>query len=512
MEYGTFVKLYEYQMTGGLKTNILFDLYNRICLLLPKIALPVRFYERRIGYTGHTMETTMSGLFVRLLEDTRTNLEEGFPNSSTISVSGEKMVCQIFAFKRGQSEKYRKDEGIVFTINGQTHGHIPVSFFSRTSVGMSYLADSILVAIDCTNFTGRTREDLFMNSRDRLRSGDLKGQIERKLEELLSSHPGLRALRERRRREEIQNKLEDSKPLKDILEDILKKSPALSSLLIPGLKIKTPFDLRTVVEQEKFVGKEYPTYFRIRLEEIKQCPIKSKFRIQYETDAANDYFERSTLPGEFRLCVQKEETTDYILNLWNGLATLTASLPEKAQLGDILGYESIVSDQTQFRPFENQFKVKVLDECRRLPGGPGGRKRPPSETEGDDRSIPSGLALPQVIEIYQIQWPEYGFSENSALEVKYTGEEGYDFYVNMDNICLLSEVKAKSEIDAKLLKERYKYALVLIGLALLKEHPNGKEQEEQDEDIFKGVSETTAKLSPIILPMISYLGDLEIED
>ena len=146
-------------MPGGFKTNIIFDLYNRICLLLPKIALPVRFFERRNGYTGHTFETTMSGLSVRLFEDKRTNLEEGFPNSSTISVSGEKMVCQIFAFKKGQSEKYRKDEGIIFTINGQTHGHIPVSFFNRKSVGMAYLADSILVTIDCTNFSGRTRED-----------------------------------------------------------------------------------------------------------------------------------------------------------------------------------------------------------------------------------------------------------------------------------------------------------------------------------------------------------------
>ena len=511
MEWGTFIKLYEYQMTGGLKTNILFDLYNRICLLLPKIALPVRFFERRIGYTGHTLETTMSGLFVRLFEDTRTNLEEGFPNSSTISVSGEKMVCQIFAFKKGQSEKYRKDEGIIFAINGQTHGHIPVSFFSRKSVGMAYLADSVLVTIDCANFTGRTREDLFMNSRDRLRGGDLKDQIEKKLEELLNNHPGLRALRERRRREEIQNKLEDSKPLKEILEDILKKSPALSSLLVPGFKIKTPFDLRAVVEQKEFIGKKYPTYFKIRLEEAKQCPINNKFRIQYETDASNDYFERSTLPGEFRLCVQKEETTDYILNLWNGLATLTASLPGKAQVGDALDYESIVNDPTQLRPFRDQFQVKVLEESKRLPGGHGERKKPPSEKEGDDRSISSSLALPQVIEIYQNQWSEFGFNENSALEAKDTGEEGYDFYVNMDNTCLLLEIKARSEIEAKLLKERFKYALVLIGLALLKGHSNGKEQGEQDGDIFKEVSETTAKLSPIILPMISYLAELEIE-
>jgi hypothetical protein len=327
----------------------------------------------------------------------------------------------------------------------------------------------------------------------------------------LSNHPGLRALRERRRRDEIQNKLEDSKPLKEILEDILKKSPALSSLLVPGFKIKNPFDMRTVIEQDEFIGREYPTYFRIRLEEVKQCPIKSKFRIQYETDATNDYFERGTLPGEFRLCVEKEETTDYILNLWNGLATLTVGLPDNAQVGDTLEYESIVNDPTQLRPFKDQFLVKALGESKKLPGGHGERKKPPAEKEGDDRSILSSLALPLVIEVYQNQWLEFGFNEKSALEVKDTGEDGYDFYVNMDNICLLTEIKAKSEIDAKLLKERYKYALVLIGLALLKEHPNGKEQKEQDGDIFKGVSETTVKLSPIILPMISYLGELEIE-
>jgi hypothetical protein len=511
MKWGTLVKLYEYQMPGGLKTNILFDLYNRVCLLLPKIALPVRFFERRIGYTGHTMETTMSGLFVRLYEDTRTNLEEGFPNSSTISVSGEKMVCQIFAFKKGQSEKYRRDEGIIFTINGQTHGHIPISLFSRKSVGMSYLADSILVTINCTNFTGRTREDLFMNSRDRLRGGNLKDQIERKLEELLNAHPGLRALRERRRREEIQTRLEDAKPLKEVLQDILKKSPALSALLIPGVKIRSPFDLRDVGKKEEFRGKEFPTYFRIALQGTKTCPINSRFRVQFETDATNDYFERSTLPGEFRLCVGEEEITDYILNLWNGLATLTVSLPEKTRVGDKLSYESLTNDDTQFKPFENRFQVEVLEKRDRTGGGTGKKEEPPSDKPGNDRSIPSSLSLPQVIEVRKDQWLDHNFNENSGLEVKDTGGQGYDFYVNMDNIYALSEAKVKTDIDAKLLSERYKYALVLIGLALLKEDSQGSEQKENEVDIFKQITEITAKLSPIILPMISYLAELEVE-
>jgi hypothetical protein len=353
---------------------------------------------------------------------------------------------------------------------------------------------------------------LFMNSRDRLRGGELKSQIEKKLEELLSNHPGLRALRERRRREEIQSKLEDSKPLKELLEDILKKSPALASLLIPGLKLKTPFDLRGVSEKEQYVGKEFPTYFKILLKGAKECPINSKFRVQYETDATNDYFERDNLPGEFGLYLKEEEFTDYILNLWNGIATLSANLPEKVNIGDTLDYESIVNDSTQFKPFEDHFQVKVSKPRKKKDGGESGeRKKPPSEKEGEDRSISSRLSLPQVIEIYKDRWLEFDFSEFSALEVKHTGTEGYDFYVNMDNIYALSEIKAKSDVDAKLLQERYKYALVLIGLALLKENSDSEEQENEDRDIFEEISETTMKLSPIILPMISYLGELEIE-
>src|SRR3989344_4275906 len=71
--YGSFIKLYEYQLSGY-KTNVLFDLYNRLSMLLPGVALPIRLMERRKGYSGHSFETTMSGLNVRLEEDKKENL------------------------------------------------------------------------------------------------------------------------------------------------------------------------------------------------------------------------------------------------------------------------------------------------------------------------------------------------------------------------------------------------------------------------------------------------------
>ena len=46
LEWGSVIKLYDYEMPGGLKTNIKLDLYYHISLLLPRVGLPIRFYER----------------------------------------------------------------------------------------------------------------------------------------------------------------------------------------------------------------------------------------------------------------------------------------------------------------------------------------------------------------------------------------------------------------------------------------------------------------------------------
>jgi hypothetical protein len=108
-------------------------------------------------------------------------------------------------------------------VNGQTHGTLTLDFFRRKTVGLSLLADSIIVIVDCSRISGRAREDLFMNSRDRLSNGRLRGELEEELEELLHHHPGLRELKERRKREEVQSQATDAKPLETILENLIKQ-------------------------------------------------------------------------------------------------------------------------------------------------------------------------------------------------------------------------------------------------------------------------------------------------
>lgn len=177
--------------------------------------------------------------------------------------------------------------------------------FSRQAVGMGYLSDSLLVIVDCSDFDGRAREDLFMNSRDRLRSGDLRFEIERNIEELLKNHQGLRELRAQRRREEIENKIGDSKPLIDVIESILKKSPTLSKLFMEGVRIPNPFKFEKAEPEEVYTGRKFPTYFTLiekhPVRNPKNCPMNVKFRVQYKTDAMNDYFSRDNDPGTFSL-------------------------------------------------------------------------------------------------------------------------------------------------------------------------------------------------------------------
>jgi hypothetical protein len=178
-EHGTLIKLYEYTASGYSNTHILRKdgLLARIDLLLPDPALPIRLHECRPAFRGHegSFETTLTGLRVRLEDGKGENLEDGFPASCPISVDREGMTATIYAFKKGKADTYRKNEGIIFIVNGQTHGQLTKDFFNRKDAGrLNYIADSILVTVDCSAISGRAREDLFMNSRDRLSHGELR--------------------------------------------------------------------------------------------------------------------------------------------------------------------------------------------------------------------------------------------------------------------------------------------------------------------------------------------------
>ncbi|KMP10273.1 hypothetical protein UR09_06820, partial [Candidatus Nitromaritima sp. SCGC AAA799-A02] len=318
-EWGTLIKLYEFALDGS-KTHILRKngLLNRLETCLPELALPVRMHECRREYKGHegSFDTNLTGLNVRLGDGTKNeNLEPDFPDTCSINVRGENMKAKIYAFKKDRSKAYRKNEGIIFSVNGQTHGHYTTDFFRRKKVNLSYLADSIFMIVDCSEFSVAARENLFMNSRDRLSGGPFRKAIEEEFIDVLRNHEGLRALWERRRSEDIESKLQDDKPFLEILESVISNNPTLSSLFLKGDKLKNPFKSKKIREKENdFVGKKFPTFFKFQKRDYgsvlaRDCHLNMRARISFETDVQNDFLDRTNA----------DECGTFILDLKNNL-------------------------------------------------------------------------------------------------------------------------------------------------------------------------------------------------
>jgi hypothetical protein len=98
------------------------------------------------------------------------------------------------------------------------------------------------------------------------------------------------------------------------------------------------------------------------------------------------------------------------------------------------------------------------------------------------------------------------------LKIKGGEEDGYDFFVNIDNIHLLTELKSANNFEIKAIEAKYKFGLVLLGIALLQNMQKEKEEDSEDENILDLIERTIQAISPIIIPMIDSLGSIELEN
>jgi len=560
LEFGSVVKLYEYDVKGfGSHALMKGGLLTRLEILLPEIALPVRVHECRAyrGEESRSFENSLVGIRTRLTENVAENLEPGYPAAVPLKVHGEQMTAEIYAFKGDKADSYRSNEGIIFAINGQTHGAIPKTFFERSRVKMGRLARSLLVVVDCSDLSVGAREDLFMNSRDRLSNGELRKAIEAELEDVIGHHEGLRALREKRRNEEIEERLKESKPLEDVLDSILKSSPTLSRLFLQGQRLSRPHrgDIDAAGQgggeggasgSAEFKGKSHPTFFRFHKlranEELsRSAELGRRCRIRFDTDVVNDYFFREGVRGRYDVEVVdgpiQGQDLDHHLNLFDGVANWSISLPEdQLKAGDKVTLQCSVTDDTLAEPFVSIATITVAErvdggggggqrkgrtgggatgEGGQGPGGHGGKNQPKGDSE------PGGITLPDIVRVREDddQWKQRRFDEYTACQVEDDGDEkqsNLTFYINMDNRYIRTEIKG-SKTDSSVTMEKFIYANVLMGLALIhdfkRRSPSDVQVENGEETPLTTVVErTTRALAPFIVPMIDYLGALTPEE
>jgi hypothetical protein len=90
----------------------------------------------------------------------------------------------------------------------------------------------------------------------------------------------------------------------------------------------------------------------------------------------------------------------------------------------------------------------------------------------------------------------------------------------MDNVFLKTELKATTD-EIEVNKARWKYGLVLMGLALLHEEAQSKKSNDQDdsdssdeaigENVEVRIERFTKALAPVLMPMINTLGAMDLE-
>jgi hypothetical protein len=85
IKYGSIIKLYQYQLPKGMQTMATADFYRALSNKLWNIAVPIRIRETR-DYRGHTLQTTLAGMSIRLDEDKGDVLEDGFPCNFSLNI------------------------------------------------------------------------------------------------------------------------------------------------------------------------------------------------------------------------------------------------------------------------------------------------------------------------------------------------------------------------------------------------------------------------------------------
>lgn len=520
-EFGSFIKLYNYEYTYRSHVLLSDGLLRQIDTRLPSPALPYMMHECRSykGDSDRSFANPATGVLVRLADDKGENLEQGFPKHDEMVVAGQKFRISFFGFKAKKAATYRnRSGGVLFVVNGQTHGTLPQQIFTRTKVGLDYVADSLLVSLDCSELSRTALEELFMNSRESLAKSEFRTRVERELEDVLHHHPLLREFNNQRREEKIKQKAEDNSSLEDTLKEILSSSPSLASIFLSGQKLKTPFNVKQTAASNQFDGKLFPTYFRFRGraqgEELNRKAEKGRaIRLSFETDVEDNYFGRSKEPGAYS--VEQELGGAWIpvsqrsMNLYHGNATLTITLEGDVEVGKHVPLRITVTDDQMLEPLINSARIELIPYQDHDTSDTKKKKKNNSNNSGDEATDQAGVELPTATWVTKDEWDEYDFNEHSVLRVlradSGAGKPRFDFFLNQDNVHLLNELKhAKDKED--LVREQYRVGMLLLGMSVI--HGLGKNAD--GDTVRQRADQVTAAAALVLIPMIRHLGKLDL--
>lgn len=530
---GTVIKLYSYDLPEGSRSVISRDLNQSINEYLFDPALPVFMIDRPKRYPkDRNLERHLYGLKRRLEEEDSRYIDQFFSEEAHDAEMGNiKITCYVFkprvderpvketreAIRR---EFFKNNMSILFSINGQVHGHYTSEFITR-SLKFPLLKDYLLVHVDCTEVRTEFRNELFMASRDRLKGGDESRKLRRRLVDLLASgrlkniHKERKALItvESKDAEELVRNITRNLPIRNELAELLGQTFRLDDRR-NGYRNEKARETRRkeTVEKPTVFLQRYPSYFSIDVksrngEEIPmvKLPIGGERIVKFSTDVEDQYFDRVENPGDLQIGLPDSASNDQdggdqpgLPKMVDTILDVTKSSPhngsirvllkptKEVNIGDTIRLRASLSSPD--KPLDQVFMVHISEPERH-------RKDPKDGDQPDHR-----LGLPKLHMVYknshlgEVTWEKL---EESSISMDHDvvvypfvdGESLSAVYINMDSTVWLSYRAKLAKEDAITVAERryvsavYFHTLFLYTITKNRKYTLSQRDQEQTKDV-----------------------------
>ncbi len=490
---GTYIRMFNYDLPNP--SIITLDLWRDLDRILHAPAMPLLLHERR-DYKGHSISKVMLGNKVRIMVDDKEGVDQQLTLTAELGKFGKRNI-EISVFKEAvsKSEFTTQEDAIFFTINGQTHATIGRSFL-RTKAGLYYLADHLLLHIDCTDVDTNVREQTFMPNRERMTRNYICKEVEGVLAEELSKHEGLKKLNQLRRQNKALKNVQDTKFLEGVVSNLIKNNHSLVNYLGLGKGVKD-ITAPGKVQVEKYEGVKFPTYLKIQNYGLKdkvfrkQMPINSYVRLYLETNATNDYLDRESESG--KLVINPDISRSHYL--YNGVITIKLVPPKQANVCDVIPVQVELTrpyQESLFVDFEIEYSAPIQPQVN-----------PPRPNDGDKVA---SYKLPSPILVYKekkegcASWDEQSWSGQDIAKVAPAGDsngngKNLDIFLNMDADILRSYIyyHKLSSHEQELVEKLWETSIYLNSLVLYNDLSQ-IEQEELLPDVMKSIAKITLDL------------------
>ena len=336
---GSVIKLYSYDLPSGSRSVISRDLNQSLNEYLFSPALPILTVDTAARYPDdRNLERDLFGLQRRLEEDNSKYVQVFFSDEVNDAKFGAlKVTSYVFNTRaEGKSSKdtrntiqrefFKNRMSVIFSMNGQVHGHLTSEFITR-SLKFPLLKDYLIIHVDCTEIKSSVRNELFMASRDRLKAGEESRALRRRLVQLLANGR-LKEINASRKASlnidgndaaDLLRNMTRNMPLKQDLAKLLNQTFRLEDER-NGKRYKPKQSSKTQtqkLDKQKFIPQRFPSTFQIDVKTkngsglpLVMLPAGSEKTIRFSTDVEDQYFDRVSEPGELRLALLGPEPTE----------------------------------------------------------------------------------------------------------------------------------------------------------------------------------------------------------